>query len=101
MGGGRGVVSVNGGLSAPIKLTQGTGQGDPASTIKFSALHHLWLSMIAHAVETDHTDKLSQLRIDMQHVRAPQFDMPNPSTTTQALMEKLPKSLKPVAFADD
>ena len=95
------MVSVNGGISAPIELTQGTGQGDPASTIKFSALHHLWLSMIAHAVEIDHTGKLSQLRINMEHVRAPQFDKPNASTTTRELMLKLPKSLKPVAFADD
>ena len=79
--GGRGVASVNGGISAPIDLTQGTGQGDPASTIKFSALHHLWLSMIAHAVETDQSGTLGQLRIDMRHVRAPEF---NEEITTMA-----------------
>ena len=104
--GGRGVVSVNGGISAPIDLTQGTGQGDPASTIKFSALHHLWLSMIAHAienaVETDNTTgPLRQLRIDMEHIRAPGFDAPVATTSTRELMQKLPKSLRPVAFADD
>merc|ERR1711989_286303 len=105
MGGGRGVVSVNGGLSAPIKLTQGTGQGDPASTIKFSALHHLWLSMIAHAVEnaeeTEDTGPLSQLRVELARVRAPQFNIPDAPAPTQELMLKLPKSVRPVAFADD
>ena len=103
--GGRGVVSVNGGVSAPIDLTQGTGQGDPASTIKFSALHHLWLSMIAHAVEnaveTDDTGPLSQLRVEMARVRAPQFNNPDAPAPTQELMLKLPKSVRPVAFADD
>ena len=61
--------------------------------------------MIAHAVEnaveTDDTGPLSQLRVDMARVRAPQFDNPEAPAPTQELMLKLPKSLRPTAFADD
>ena len=59
--------------------------------------------MIAHAVESDHSGPLAQLRIDMGHVRAPEFNVTAADSTqaTQELARKLPKSLRPVAFADD
>ena len=59
--------------------------------------------MIAHAVESDHSGPLAQLRIDMRHVRAPEFnvEVTAMAPTTQELVLKLPRSLRPVAFADN
>ena len=64
---GTGEVSMNGLLSELIYLSQGTGQGDPASTVKFLVLHALWLALIQHAIETSN-DELHQLLIPYEEI---------------------------------
>ena len=85
-------ISINGQLSEPIDLTQGTGQGDPASTMKFSVLHAFWIALIQHVIKSTR-NKLHQLMIPMEK-------LVNPSIT-HINRENIPKSLPPMAFADD
>ena len=65
--GGIGEVGINGLLSGLIKLTRGTGQGDPASTGKFLLLHSLWMAVTQHAIETS-KEELHQLMIPYESV---------------------------------
>merc|ERR1711872_317511 len=90
--GGIGEVSMNGLLSEFIRLTKGTGQGDPASTVKFLILHALWLVLIQHAIETSN-DELRQLLI-------PYRKLIN-DLIPEELADLLPKGVPTPAFADD
>ena len=62
-----GEVSINGQFSTCFRLTRGTGQGDPAFTVKFSLLHALWASLTQHAIESLR-NKLNQLMISYKEV---------------------------------
>ena len=50
--GNTGEISINGQLSKPVKLKQGTGQGGPASTVKFTVLHSFWIAVIQFAIKS-------------------------------------------------
>ena len=88
----RGEVHVNG-ISGPlIRLTRGTGQGDPASTVKFTVDHHFWILTIHQMIQTS-TTSLRQLMIDYQDIVHPSHEI--------ELKRKIPRGLPPVAFAND
>ena len=88
----RGEVCVNGVSGPLIRLTRGTGQGDPASTVKFTVDHQFWIFTIHQMIETS-TTSLRQLMIEYQ-------DVVHPSHEIQ-LKRKIPRGHPTVAFADD
>ena len=80
---------MNGLLSELIRLTQGTAQGDPASTVKFLLLHALWLALIQHAIETSNNE-LQELLIPYEAVIN--------ELISQELADLLPRGVPTPAF---
>ena len=88
----RGETTVNG-ISGPlIRLTRGTGQGDPSSTVKFTVDHCFWVNILHHMIESS-TASLRQLMIDYQEVVHPSHEI--------QIKQNIPRGLPPITFADD
>ena len=88
----RGETSVNSRSGLLIRLTRGTGQGDPASTVKFTLDHCYWSKYIHHIIESS-TSSLHQLMIEYQEVTNPTHEI--------QVRQRILRGLPPAAFADD